>query len=100
MEEDGKKTEKPSKSLMQRNVTDFRHLLSKSHITEANLTWTMNLRDSSVPKTITHKEPSAPDVFFKKTLLSSIRDEMFEKEREQKKTINVGEYGHMMHKKL
>ena len=55
MEEDGKKAEKKSKNLMQRNVTDFRHLLSKCYVTESDLTWTMGLRDNSIPKTIEHK---------------------------------------------
>ena len=59
---------------MQRNVTDFRHLLSKCYVTEADLNWTMNLRDNSIPKNMQHKEPSAPEVFFKKTMLSTIRD--------------------------
>ena len=40
---------------MQRNVTEFRHLLSKCYVTEADLNWTMNLRDSSIPKNMEHK---------------------------------------------
>jgi hypothetical protein len=83
---------------MQRNVTEYRHLLSKCYVTEADLNWTMGLRDNSVPKTIEHKESSAPDVFFKKTMISTIRDEL--KSKEGKQTINVAEYGHMMSKRL
>ena len=59
---------------MQRNVTEFRHLLSKCYVTESDLVWTMGLRDNHVPKIIEHKEPSAPEVFFKKTMVSSIRE--------------------------
>lgn len=59
---------------MQRNVTDFRHLLSKCYVTESDLVWTMGLRDNSIPKTIEHKDPVAPEVFFKKTMISTIRD--------------------------
>ena len=37
---------------MQRNVTDFQHLLTNCYITESDLNWTMNLRDGSIPKKI------------------------------------------------
>lgn len=59
---------------MQRNVTEFRHLLSKCYLNEGDLNWTMGLRDNPVAKTIEHREPSAPEVFFKKTMVSSIRE--------------------------
>jgi hypothetical protein len=59
---------------MTRNVTEFRHLLSKCYITENDLNWTMGLRDNFIPKTIEVKESNAPEVFFKKTALSTIRD--------------------------
>lgn len=59
---------------MTRNVTEFRHLLGKCYITESDLNWTMGLRDSPAPKNIEIPEPHAPEVFFKKTALSTIRD--------------------------
>ncbi len=59
---------------MQRNVTDFRHFLTKSYINENDLNWAMGLRDNQIPKTIEHRDPSAPEVFFKKTMISTIRD--------------------------
>jgi hypothetical protein len=34
----------------------------------------MGLRDNKIPKTIEHRDPSAPEVFFKKTMISTIRD--------------------------
>jgi hypothetical protein len=40
----------------------------------------MGLRDNSIPKTIEHKDPIAPEVFFKKTMISTIRDELKNKE--------------------
>lgn len=82
---------------MSRNVTEFRHLLNKCYITESDLNWTMGLRDNNIPKTIQHKEPSAPEVFFKKTALSTIRDEL--KLKEHKFTLNAAEYDHMLVKK-
>lgn len=59
---------------MQRNVTEFKHFLTKSYINEDDLNWVMGLRDNKIPKTIEHRDPSAPDVFFKKTMISTIRD--------------------------
>ena len=83
---------------MQRNVTEFRHLLSKCHVTEPDLNWVMNLRDNQIPKTIEHKDPAAPEVFFKKTMVSTIREEL--KSKEDKFTLNAAEYNHMITKKL
>ena len=45
---------------MQRNVTEFRHLLGACYITENDLNWTMGLRDFSVPKIVPHLEAHAP----------------------------------------
>lgn len=59
---------------MTRNVTEFRHLLSKCYINENDLNWTMGLRNNEIPKKIDIKEPVAPEVFFKKTAISTIRD--------------------------
>ena len=39
----------------------------------------MGLRNNEIPKTIEIKEPVAPEVFFKKTALSTIRDELKQK---------------------
>jgi len=40
---------------MSRNVTEFRHLLSKAYITENDLNWAIGLRDNPIPKNIEHK---------------------------------------------
>lgn len=58
----------------------------------------MGLRSNDIPKTIETKEPIAPQVFFKKTALSTIRDELRSKEHDL--VINASEYGHMLTKKL
>lgn len=59
---------------MSRNVTEFRHLLNECYITENDLNWTMGLRSNFISKGIEHKDSPAPDVFFKKTAISTIRD--------------------------
>jgi hypothetical protein len=39
---------------MNRNVTDFRHLIKQSYITENDLNWVINLRDNN-PAATEHK---------------------------------------------
>lgn len=58
----------------------------------------MGLRDNQIPKTIEHKDPQAPEVFFKKTMIATIREEM--KKGDDKFTLHANEYEHMMVKKL
>ncbi len=58
----------------------------------------MGLRNNEIPKAIEIKEPVAPEVFFKKTALSNIRDEL--KQKQQKVVFNTSDYGHMIPRKL
>lgn len=65
---------KGNKDIMSRNVTEFRHLLTKSYINENDLNWTINLRSSETPKKAISKEPNPPEVFFKKTQIVTLRE--------------------------
>jgi hypothetical protein len=52
---------------MNRNVTEFRHIMKNSYITENDLNWVINLRDNNIPAQVLPKDSQPPDVFFKKT---------------------------------
>lgn len=76
------KTEKQKqriKKFMNRNVTEFRHFMKNSYITENDLNWVINLRDNNIPVQITPTDSQPPDVFFKKTKAFEIRCKSQEK---------------------
>lgn len=64
---------------MNRNVTEFRHFMKNSYITENDLNWVINLRDNNVPAQVIAKESQPPEVFFKKTKTFEIRCKSQEK---------------------
>lgn len=70
------------RNFMSRNVTEFRHLLSKGSPTENDLNWVINLRQDVVPTKIQRGDSSPPEVYFKKTELTNIRTE-FKHKQEQ-----------------
>ena len=83
---------------MQRNVTQFRHLLSKNHVTQHDLEWTIGLRENNIPKKIERKEPAAPEVFFKKTALETIRGDI--RSKEKLNVVHANEYDYMVTKQF
>lgn len=54
----------------------------------------MGLRDIKIPKTIDRKDPAAPEVFFKKTALETIRGDL--RSKEKPKVVHANEYDYMV----
>ena len=63
-------SQKKQKQFMQRNVTDFRHLIKEGFSTENELNWAITLREHpKIPKGVaTKSEPF--QVFYKDTQLN------------------------------
>lgn len=45
---------------MNRNVTEFRHIMKDSYITENDLNWVINLRDINIPAQVAPRDPQPP----------------------------------------
>jgi hypothetical protein len=45
---------------MNRNVTEFRHFIAHSNVTENDLNWVINLRDNNVPAQVLSKKAEPP----------------------------------------
>ena len=77
---------------MQRNVTDFKHLIKEGFSTENELNWAINLREHpNIPKSIP-KRSEPFQVYFKET--RAVEERRKEKENEQK--IRSHDYPHMI----
>ena len=83
---------KDHRHFMNRNVTEFRHIMKHSYITENDLSWVINLRDNNIPKNIEAKESSPPEVFFKKTAVSDFK--VYKKEAKSVNKIRPNQYDH------
>lgn len=51
---------------MNRNVTEFRHLIKNCYTTENDLNWVINLRDNNI-KPVSKTSDATPDVYYKQT---------------------------------
>lgn len=81
------------KNFMNRNVTEFKHLLGNSHATENDLNWVIGLRENPPAPKLHHTESVPPEVFFKSTASAKFRAQRTK--NSNKSSIVPNQYSHI-----